>query len=215
MNGLIQIIRDLIQNDRVATLLMSIIPLIELKGGIVFARGAGMGFFEALAFAYIGSTVAFFFVYWLLKPILKVLKKIKGIGKLAEKIESYFEGKAKETLDKQEGKSRKNRSEVFYKALGVFVFVAIPLPMTGVWTGTAIAVFLNLKFKDAILPVVLGNLVAGVLISLLAELCIAVWDLNSLNYILYGLLILAAALLVITVIKVAKQKPAKKDGDQD
>lgn len=215
MNGLIQIIRDLIQNDRVATLLMSIIPLIELKGGIVFARGAGMGFFEALAFAYIGSTVAFFFVYWLLKPILKVLKKIKGIGKLAEKIESYFEGKAKETLNKQEGKSRKNRSEVFYKALGVFVFVAIPLPMTGVWTGTAIAVFLNLKFKDAILPVVLGNLVAGVLISLLAELCIAVWDLNSLNYILYGLLILAAVLLVITVIKVAKQKPAKKDGDQD
>lgn len=215
MNGLIQIIRDLIQNDRVATLLMSIIPLIELKGGIVFARGAGMGFFEALAFAYIGSTVAFFFVYWLLKPILKVLKKIKGIGKLAEKIESYFEGKAKETLDKQEGKNRKNRSEVFYKALGVFVFVAIPLPMTGVWTGTAIAVFLNLKFKDAILPVVLGNLVAGVLISLLAELCIAVWDLNSLNYILYGLLILVAVLLVITVIKVAKQKPAKKDGDQD
>lgn len=215
MNGLIQIIRDLIQNDQVATLLMSIIPLIELKGGIVFARGAGMGFFEALAFAYIGSTVAFFFVYWLLKPVLKVLKKIKGIDKLAEKIESYFESKAKETLDKQEGKSRKNRSEVFYKALGVFVFVAIPLPMTGVWTGTAIAVFLNLKFKDAILPVVLGNLVAGVLISLLAELCIAVWNLNSLNYILYGLLILAAALLVVTVIKVVKQKPTKKDGDQD
>ena len=49
--------------------------------------------------------------------------------------------------------------------LGVFVFIAIPLPMTGVWTGTAIAVFLGLKFRQVILPVLGGNLVAGLIIS--------------------------------------------------
>ena len=78
----------------------------------------------------------------------KLLKKIKGIGKLAEKIESYFEKKAEETLQKAEkNKSKKERSATFYKKLGVFIFVAIPLPMTGVWTGTAVSVFLDMDFK--------------------------------------------------------------------
>jgi uncharacterized membrane protein len=85
--------------------------------------------------------------------------------------------------------------------------VAIPLPMTGVWTGTAIAVFLNLKFKDIILPIAVGNLIAGVIISVLAEICLRVWTLTSLDYILYGLFILAIILLIVVIIKVAMQKP--------
>ena len=92
------------------------------------------------------------------------------------------------------------------KRLGVFLFVAIPLPMTGVWTGTAIAVFLNLKFKDAVLPVVIGNLVAGLIISGLAELCMAVWTIESLNYVLYALFALAIVLLAVFIIKVIRKK---------
>ena len=98
------------------------------------------------------------------------------------------------------------------KQLGVFVFVAIPLPMTGVWTGTAVAAFLDLKFKDVILPISLGNLVAGLLISALAEICKAIWSLAALDYILYGLFALAIIMLVVLIIKVALQKP-KKDGE--
>lgn len=213
MNGLIKIIQNLVGNDRLATFLVSIIPLIELKGGIVFARGAGLGFLESLLFAYLGSTAAFLFVYWLLKPILALLKKIKGVGRFADKIENYFQNKAAETLDKREKSGKKKRSETFYKALGVFIFVAIPLPMTGVWTGTAIAVFLNMKFKDVILPVALGNLVAGLIISALAELFIAVWDIACLDYVLYGLLGLALILLVITIVKIVRQKPQNKNGE--
>jgi uncharacterized membrane protein YfcA len=100
-------------------------------------------------------------------------------------------------------------SETLLKQLGVFIFVAIPLPLTGVWTGTAIAVFLNLKFKNVILPVVIGNLVAGLIISLLAVICIEFWTIQSLDYILYGLFALAIVLLVITILKVVKQKPKK------
>ena len=89
--------------------------------------------------------------------------------------------------------------------------MAIPLPVTGVWTGTIIAVFLGLKLKDTILPIALGNLVAGILISLLAELCIAVWSLAVLDYILYGLLGLALIMLVITIIKISKSKGKKEN----
>lgn len=83
--------------------------------------------------------------------------------------------------------------------------------MTGVWTGTVIAVFLGLKFKEAVFPVVLGNAVAGIIISALAELCIAVWEIGALDYILWGLFVLAAVILVFTVIKMSKVKTEDKN----
>ena len=200
-----EFISNMIGNDFFATFFMSFVPLIELKGGIVFARGIGYGFFKALGIAYLGSTVAFIPVFFLLIPILNLIKKIKPIKGLADKIEGYFDQKAKETLEKREKEGKKsNRSQNFLKQIGVFIFVAIPLPMTGVWTGTAIAVFLNMKFKDAVLPVVLGNLVAGVLISLLSELCARIWSIAVLDYILWALLGLAVILLVITIIKISR-----------
>ncbi len=206
MDGLIKIIQDFIGNDKLATTLMSIIPLIELKGGIIFARGAGMDFFLSFIFAYVGSTLAFVFVYWLLKPVLALLKKIKFVKGFAQKAESYISLKAQNTLKERAENGKKTHSEKFYKALAIFIFVAIPLPMTGVWMGTAIAVFLDMRFSETILPVALGNFVAGLIISLLAELCIRVWDITFLNYVLYGLLGLALILLVVTISKILKGK---------
>ena len=81
--------------------------------------------------------------------------------------------------------------------------------MTGVWTGTAIAVFFNLRFKDAVLPVVIGNFVAGLIISILAEVCLSFWNIAVLDYILYVLFALAIILLVIIIIKIAKKKPSE------
>ncbi len=206
-----EFISNLIGNNLIATIVMSLVPMIELKGGIIFARSF-YDFFTALGLAYVGSTIVFIPIFLLLKPILNLLKKIKWFNKLACKVEEYFQTKAEKTLEKQSEKGGKVKmSETLLKQLGVFIFVAIPLPLTGVWTGTAIAVFLNLKFKDVILPVMIGNLVAGIIISLLAELCIAVWTIQSLEYILWGLFALAVVMLAITVIKVAKQKPKGKE----
>lgn len=205
---MVEFISNLIGNEYLATLIMSLFPLIELKGSIVFARGVGLNVFQAFILSYIGSTIVFIVIYFLLKPILNLLKKIKFISKLAKKAESYCENKAKEAIEKQKQNGKNaTMSEKMLKQLGVFVFVAIPLPMTGVWTGTAIAVFLDLKFKDVILPITLGNLVAGVLITLLAELCMAIWTIKVLDYILYALFALALVLLLALIIKVSKQKP--------
>lgn len=213
-------LQQLIGNDILATMIMSFVPLIELKGGIVFARSMGLDIFVSFALAYVGSTLVFFPIYFLLKPVLALVKKIKIFSKLALKIEGYFEQKAVQAVEQQENNKKvaeqdqrngkKAKSGEYLKKLGVFIFVAIPLPMTGVWTGTAIAVFLGLKFKDAILPVTLGNAVAGIIISLLAELCISLWSLQVLDYILYGLFALALVLLVVVIIKIAKSKPKQE-----
>ena len=204
---MVEFIQNLIGNDRIATLIMSLVPLIELKGGIIFARGASLNFFESFGLSYLGSTLAFIPVFFLLIPILNLLKKIKWFKAFADKIELFFKDKADSALKKAEKSGKKARTEKFYKILGTFIFVAIPLPMTGVWTGTAVAVFLGLKFKDAVLPVVIGNFIAGAIISLLAEIILsASGNLAILDYILYGLFALAAVMLILVIIKISLKK---------
>lgn len=207
---MVEFISNLVNNNLLATILMALVPMIELKGAIVFARGVGFGFFEALGLSFLGSTVVFIPIFFLLIPILNLLKKIKFVNKFAEKIEEYFNGKAQDALKKAKN-GKKHRTESFYKMLGVFIFVAIPLPLTGVWTGTAIAVFLNMKFKDVVLPVMIGNLVAGLIISVLAQICMTLWSIAVLDYILYALFALAVVLLVITIVKVATTKKHKTE----
>lgn len=211
---MVEFIKNLIGNDVIATIVMSLVPLIELKGGIVFARGVGLDFFQALGLAYVGSTIVFFPIFFLLVPLLNLLKKVKFIGKVAQKAESYVESKARETLEKQQSKGKKGMSERIIKQLGVFIFVAIPLPMTGVWMGTAIAVFFSLKLKDAILPVVVGNLIAGLIISLLAQLCLALWTIAVLDYILYALFAIAVVMLALMIVKVLKQKTKTQNAEE-
>ncbi len=216
MGSVIQFIANLVGNNYLATALMSIVPLIELKGGIVFGRGVGLNIWLAFALAYAGSTIVFLLIFFLLKPILNLLKKIKWFNKFALKIEGYFQEKADETLakrkDKLNGDVNKLTSEKYLtrvKQLGVFIFVAIPLPMTGVWTGTAIAVFLGLKFKDTILPIITGNLLAGALIVGLVEACVAIFGgvQPTLDIILYVLFGIALILLIFFIIKIIRHKP--------
>ena len=210
MDGIINAISNLFNgNVRLATIIMSLIPLIELKGGIVYAWGS-LGFIKSFLYAYIGSTIVFVGVFFLLKPILALLKKWKAFRGFAEKIESYFENKAKETEQKQNDKKIK-LTESRLKQLGVFIFVAIPLPMTGVWTGTAVAVFLGLNFEQVVLPIIIGNFIAGLLICGLSALCALIGI--SLDLVLCCLLGLAVILLFVTILKVSRQK--KNAGEKD
>ncbi|MCQ2399090.1 MAG: small multi-drug export protein [Clostridia bacterium] len=186
---------------KLATLLGSMIPLIELKGSIMFARSAGLNFFESLLYSYIGSTFVFFVLFFLLIPVLNLLKKWRLFRSFAEGVEGYIQERTEKELNKKGVKGDGTR----FKMTLVFFFVAIPLPMTGVWMGSAISVFLGLKFKEAVLPVALGNLIAGLLISLLAELL-----LPYVNIILYGLFAIAIILLFVFVVKVYFKSKSKK-----
>ena len=202
---MVEFISNLINNDYLSTIILSFVPLIELKGGIIFAQGVGFNIFLSLILALLGSTVSFFLVFFALKPILSLLKKWKWFNKFATKIENYFTEVGEDALNKQT-KGQSHRSVDFIKKMTVFIFVAIPLPMTGVWTGTAIAVFLNLSFKDACPMVILGNFIAGAIMSVLAVVCTAIWGIQSLNVVLWILFALAIILLVIFIVKIITKR---------
>ena len=184
-----------------ATLIASAIPFIELKGGILLARGGGLSFFTALLLSFIGSTAIFFIIYFLLKPIFKLLKKIPFLRRLAIAIDRYFTEKASAKITANNGGlEQKDGGTVWLITTTVLIFVAIPLPMTGVYTGTAIAVYLGLDFKHSLLAVAVGNFIAGFIISILAEIL-----LPYVNIILYALLVIAFILLVVFILKIIKK----------
>lgn len=203
-----EFISNLIGNEYIATIILSLFPLIELKGGIVYAQSAGINFVLSFLLAYVGSTVVYVLVYFLVKPVLALLKKIKWFNGFAKRVEYYFEKKAKNALEERKNKNKKIKNQNFLKALTVLVFVAIPLPMTGVYAGTILAVFLGLSFIETVLPVAVGNFIAGVLILILSAICKA---LNvNLDLVLYILLGLGIILLSATIIKIALGKKHKE-----
>ena len=203
MDAFIQAVNNFTGNPSLTTLLVSIVPLIELKGSILFARASGLNFIMSYLYSYLGSTAVFFPIFFLLIPVLNLLKKWRVFNSFALAVEGYFSKKAQGVGNKKKGKL----SETALKILGVFIFVAIPLPMTGVWTGTAIAVFLGLKFRYALPAVAVGNLIAGLIISVLAHLFR-----DYINYILYGLFGLVIIVLVITIVKIVLSRPNKDKG---
>ena len=89
--------------------------------------------------------------------------------------------------------------------ISLFVFVAVPFPVTGVWTGTAIAVFLGLKFREALLPVAAGNLIAGAIITLLTFLFK-----DYVDIIIYALFAIAIVMLIVFIVKIVCSKPVEQ-----
>lgn len=177
---------------RLTTVIGATIPLIEIKGSILFARKVGLGFFEAFILSAIGSFIIFLMLFVLLKPIINLLKKTKTFTRLALAIEGYISDKANSKTDANSGGTYPS------KFTTVLIFVALPLPLTGVWMGTALAVFLGIGFKKSLIAVTIGNLIAGLIVSILAQLL-----LEYVNLILYALLFIAVILLIIFICKIA------------
>lgn len=199
---LLQFLKNITNDGKLLTLLISVFPLVELKGAIPIGLGLGENLLTSAMLAYVGSSLVCIPIYFLLIPIFNLLKKIKFIKKLVEKIELVFQNKA---LKVSKGTENAQDKKDKFLAGALFVFVAIPFPVTGVWTGTAIAVFLQMKFSKCFLPLVLGNLVAGILITLLTFLFS-----GYVNVIIDVLFVIAIIMLIIFIVKVAKSKPVKE-----
>ena len=192
-------------NPYVTVFFIAMIPLIELKGAIPVGMtpAFGLGLLETAAMAYLGSTLISFLVFFLLKPVFALLKKIKIFNILVRKCEGLFIHKAEEIAAKTNGSVEREAKRIMI--ISLLIFVAVPFPVTGVWTGTAIAVFLGLKFRESVIPLALGNLIAGSLITLLTFLFEAYVDI-----IIYALFAIAIIMLIVTIIKIAKSKPSEK-----
>ena len=197
---------ELVGSPYIAVILVSMFPLIELKGAIPvgMTEAFGLSIIETALMAYIGSTVIAVLIFFLLKPIFKLLKKIKIFNLIIRKLEGLFIHKAEKIAAKTDGRDvEKEAKRIMMIAL--LIFVAVPFPVTGIWTGTAIAVFLSLRFREAILPLALGNLIAGSIITLLTFLFAAYVDI-----IIYVLFALALIMLAYTIYKIAKSTPTEE-----
>lgn len=196
----VEFLQSGIKNPYILTILVAMFPLIELKGAIPIGLKLGLKLYESALLSYVGSTLIVIPIFFLLIYVFKLLKKIPLIKKLVFKLEAMFEKKAEKIAKKSDGKTEEVKRKFLMTAL--FIFVAIPLPLTGVWTGAAIAVFLNMSFKDSILPLALGNLTAGSFITLITFLFG-----DYVDIIITCMLILAIIMLVVLIVKIALSKP--------
>lgn len=195
-------------NTYAATLFVSMFPLIELKGAIPIGTGLfGMPLWQTSLVAYLGSTIVSIAEFFLLIPVFNLLKRISFIKKLVLKVEGIFARKAEEIAKKTEGSAEKEAKKIMLWSL--FVFVAVPFPVTGVWTGTAIAVFLGLKFHESVLPIAAGNLVAGGIITLLTFLLGEKYT----NYLIYALFVIALIMLVVFIVKIVRSEPKAENAN--
>jgi uncharacterized membrane protein len=182
----------------IAVVLVSMIPMVELKGGIPVGVKLGMGYPQSFLFAFIGSSLVCIPVYFIFRFLFHF--------KFFNRVEMMIRNKAKSLFNKTkelEQSGGNNKKITWYKILGVFIFVAIPVPLTGVWTGTLVAVLIGLRFTWSVLAIVVGNAVAGGLILLLTYLLG--------DYIDYFLLGLFAVILVLGIIVIWKlSRPTKQ-----
>ena len=132
--------------------LVSMIPVLELRGGMIIASLYGFRLFKAFVICILGNVIPIPFILWLITPIFSWMKKWKIFRKLVEKLESKATGE----------KSEKIRKASFW---GLLLCIGIPLPGTGIWTGCLIAALLNLDKKRSLLAAVLGVLLASVIMA--------------------------------------------------
>ncbi len=133
---------------------VSMIPIIELRGSIVAAGFMDASFLQTYIAAVSGNLLPIPFILLFITKVLEWMKTTKSLGKLAVKLENKALSK-REQIDK-------------YGAFGLFLFVAIPLPGTGAWTGSLLAALLHMKPWKAFLSIALGVMAAGLVMSLLA-----------------------------------------------
>ncbi len=219
---------SLFKNEYLTTFFISIIPMIEVRGAIPIGVTMGLNIWVSYVFAVLSALIISPILIVFLKPVLNWLKSTKIFKKIGTAFSDLFTAKAQKIDDKTDAiddpDAKKKAVKIRLKKwLGVFVFVAIPLPMTGVWTGTAVGVFLNQKWYDTLSAVVVGNFVAGAIITALTLLLKDItWGgfaaLDLILYVLFAFMIITLAGLFLGLYKKskkAKTAPQSDNGDNN
>ena len=142
--------------------ILSIIPISELRGALLVAIPPDpmldMQWYVALPIAIIGNLLPIPFLYYFLDRIRRLFAKMGPLGVLTEKYMA----------------SASRRADIIqkYGRPGLAVFVAIPLPFTGAWTGIIAAYLLGMKFRDAFPAIIAGVIGAGIIMTVF---CLLEW----------------------------------------
>lgn len=150
----VQWLTDTTAGDFVMTMLVSMVPVVELRGGIPYGVASGLPVWLAYIAAVLGNLIPVPFIVVYIRRVFKWIRRhIPKLNHLLDRLEKKAHLKGA-TMQK-------------YQYLGLAIFIAIPLPGTGAWTGALAAAFLDMRLKHAFPAAVLGVAVAGFLISAL------------------------------------------------
>ena len=142
--------------------LISMLPVVELRGGLPVAITSGLPIGLALTATILGNMLPVPFIIIFIKKVFAWMRRnMPRMDSFVSKMEKRAEGK-RGTIER-------------YGPWGLLLFVAIPAPGTGAWTGTLAASILDMDFKNTILAVICGIALAGVIVGVLCTLGFGAW----------------------------------------
>ena len=140
--------------DYIYLFFISMVPLIELRGAMVYAAVAEMPFLPSLICCVLGNILPVPFLIKFAKTVLVYFTKIPKIGFIFQKIIDHGNKKAEKVRN----------AELF----GLFAFVALPLPGTGAWTASLIATLMQLRVVKSSFAILLGVITCGIIMGILS-----------------------------------------------
>jgi uncharacterized membrane protein len=129
--------------------IISLMPILELRGGLIAASLLNLPMWQSFLICFIGNIIPIPFILWFINPLFRKMRNLKHLGKFV----LWCEKKAN---------AKKGQIENL-KYLGLFLFVGIPLPGTGAWTGCLIAALLNMDKKKSLAAAICGVIMAGII----------------------------------------------------
>lgn len=142
----------LLGSPALVTFLISMVPVVELRGAIPFGVSQGMPHWQAMAVAVVGNLVPVPFIILFIRRIFQWMRRrMPKLGSL---------------VDRMEAKAEKKKDLILrWSTLGLVLLVAIPLPGTGAWTGALVAAMMDIRLKRAFPAITLGVVIAGLLVT--------------------------------------------------
>ncbi len=168
MDAIVNAIRDFFVNivgQELCVFFCSMIPIIELRGAIPMAALFGLPWWQAFLISVVGNLIPVPFILLFIRAILNWMARCRI--KFFNKVGNWLFAKA----EKNRGKVEK------YAFWGLTLFVGVPLPGTGAWTGSLVAAVIDMKFWKAMLSAVVGVLIAAVIMTLISYGALAAFHL--------------------------------------
>lgn len=141
---------------RLGVMLCSMLPIIELRGAIPLGMGLDLPWWQSYAFAVIGNMIPIPFILLFVTKLIAWMTRSRV--RFFNKIGDFLTRKAEKNREKIEK----------YSFWGVCLFVAVPLPITGAWTGSLVASMIGMRFWKALLSCFIGVLIAGAVVTLIS-----------------------------------------------
>lgn len=157
LNDFVEFLKNFHFSKELITLIVSMMPIFELRGAIPLAiLHFQMPVAKAFLISWVGNIIPVLPIIFYLEPIRKALSRIK----IMDKFFAWFYAQT----------YRRTKKVMRLGAIGLALFVAIPLPFTGAWTGSVAAILFNIKPRYAFPAIILGVTLAGIVVTSLVAI---------------------------------------------